>query len=60
MIFLFPQVYFVDYGNTEWTAERNVKRMLPQFLHIPFQAVECFLANIETIEEDGEWSDEAR
>ena len=41
------QVFFVDYGNSEWTRENHVKRMLPHFLHLPFQALECFLGNVE-------------
>ena len=41
------QVFFVDYGNSEWTRESHVKRMLPHFLHLPFQALECFLGNVE-------------
>ena len=52
------KVSFVDYGNSEWTEAANVKRMLPQFLHMPFQAVECFLGNIEPVE-NGEWSQES-
>ena len=60
-----PQVFFVDYGNSEWTPENFVKRMLPHFLHLPFQAVECFLGNVvpkEDAKENGqkyEWSKEA-
>lgn len=37
----------MDYGNSEWTRESHVKRMLPHFLHLPFQALECFLGNVE-------------
>ncbi|KAL9959501.1 hypothetical protein ACROYT_G032828 [Oculina patagonica] len=59
------QVFFVDYGNSEWTRESHVKRMLPHFLHLPFQALECFLGNVEPVNEAGEngkkldWSEEA-
>ncbi|CAH3194869.1 unnamed protein product [Porites evermanni] len=31
----------------QWTRENHVKRMLPHFLHLPFQALECFLGNVE-------------
>ncbi|RMX47921.1 hypothetical protein pdam_00024951, partial [Pocillopora damicornis] len=43
-------VFFVDYGNSEWTSANHVKRMLPHFLHLPFQALECFLGNVEPID----------
>ncbi|XP_068758689.1 uncharacterized protein [Montipora capricornis] len=58
-------VFFVDYGNSEWTRESNVKRILPHFLHLPFQALECFLGNVEPSrdsQQNGrkvEWSDVA-
>lgn len=45
------QVFFVDYGNSEWTRASHVKRMLPHFLHLPFQALECFLGNVEPIDD---------
>jgi len=59
------QVFFVDYGNSEWTREGHVKRILPHFLHLPFQALECFLGNVEPVSDTGEngkisdWSAEA-
>ena len=65
IIFLSFQVFFVDYGNSEWTRENHVKRMLPHFLHLPFQALECFLGNVEPVSDGGEnskmfdWSEEA-
>ena len=55
----------MDYGNSEWTRESHVKRMLPHFLHLPFQALECFLGNVEPANDAGEngkkldWSEEA-
>lgn len=59
------QVFFVDYGNSEWTRENNIKRMLPHFLHLPFQALECFLGNVEPTRDSHvngrklEWSEDA-
>lgn len=59
------QVFFVDYGNSEWTRENQVKRIIPHFLHLPFQALECFLGNVEPTrdsQENGrklEWSEDA-
>lgn len=49
--FLSFQVFFVDYGNSEWTSANHVKRILPHFLHLPFQALECFLGNVEPIDD---------
>ena len=55
----------MDYGNSEWTRESHVKRMLPHFLHLPFQALECFLGNVEPVSdavENGkisDWSEKA-
>lgn len=51
----------MDYGNSEWTSANHVKRMLPHFLHLPFQALECFLGNVEPIDfTDGKkWSPDA-
>ena len=55
----------MDYGNSEWTRESHVKRMLPHFLHLPFQALECFLGNVEPVSdavENGkisDWTEEA-
>ncbi|EDO36079.1 predicted protein [Nematostella vectensis] len=53
------EVSLVDYGNTAWVPEKCLKRMLPQFLHLPFQAIECLLANAEPAGDDGRWSKEA-
>ncbi|XP_057313217.1 uncharacterized protein LOC130654621 isoform X2 [Hydractinia symbiolongicarpus] len=37
------QVFYIDYGNTDVVSEENVRKLLPDFLHLPQQAVECFL-----------------
>ncbi|XP_064632258.1 uncharacterized protein LOC135490748 [Lineus longissimus] len=53
------EVFYVDFGNSEWISEDRVRLMEPQFLHMPFQAIECFLSNVEPI--DGlAWSKESR
>ena len=65
LLLLSRQVFFVDYGNSEWTRDSHVKRILPHFLHLPFQALECFLGNVEPASDTGEngkisdWSEEA-
>lgn len=53
------QVFYVDFGNAEWLPEANLAQIQPQFLHLPFQAMESFLP-LESATEDGSWSMEAR
>ncbi|KAH3820077.1 hypothetical protein DPMN_121821 [Dreissena polymorpha] len=44
--FLYFKVFYLDFGNTEWLPETELCDILPEFLHLPFQALECFLDNI--------------
>jgi len=41
------KVFFVDYGNSETVPESRIRDIRPEFLHFPFQAVECRLAKVE-------------
>lgn len=41
------EVCFVDYGFSDRVKKCDICPMVPHFLHLPFQAVECFLANIK-------------
>ncbi|XP_046658599.1 uncharacterized protein LOC124352915 isoform X2 [Homalodisca vitripennis] len=41
-----PEVMFVDYGSTATVDALNLRHIEPQYLHLPFQAIECSLANI--------------
>ena len=38
-------MFFVDYGNVAWISRRNLRKLDMEFVHLPFQAVECYLAN---------------
>jgi hypothetical protein len=38
------EVFYVDFGNSEEVPESQIRPLLPEFLHLPFQAVECYLA----------------
>ena len=58
MITLCLQVFYVDYGNTETVDERNIRNMEPTFMHLPFQALECFLP-LDPVE-GNQWSDDAK
>ena len=51
-------MFYVDYGNTELVDERNIRSMEHKFLHVPFQALECFLPLDPT---DGNtWTEDAK
>ena len=39
-------VYYVDFGDTETIQMNNVCELRTDFLKLSFQAIECFLANI--------------
>ncbi|XP_060076432.1 uncharacterized protein LOC132556057 [Ylistrum balloti] len=54
------QVFYVDFGNKEWVSERDIKPMDPQFLHLPFQAIECFLVDIEPSGHADQFSEKAK
>ncbi|OWF41971.1 uncharacterized protein LOC110461698 [Mizuhopecten yessoensis] len=54
------QVFYVDFGNKEWVSERDIKSMEPQFLHLPFQAIECFLVDIEPVGHSDQFSQKAK
>ena len=47
-------VCFVDYGNKEWVSGSDVHAVEPKYLHLPFQAIECVLANVDDVSESAE------
>ena len=47
----------MDFGNTEWTPHSNIREISPGYMHLPFQAVECFM-DIEPINSERGWSEE--
>ncbi|XP_050411820.1 uncharacterized protein LOC126826787 [Patella vulgata] len=50
------KIFFVDFGNTSWINERNIRKLEAQFLHLPLQAVECFLEEVELPKRKTVWS----
>ncbi|KAK6175376.1 hypothetical protein SNE40_013852 [Patella caerulea] len=50
------KIFFVDFGNTSWINERKIRKLEPQFLHLPLQAVECFLEEVELPKRKTVWS----
>ena len=57
---MYFQVFYLDFGNTEWLSVRDIHEIQPQFLHLPFQAIECFLHNVEPVGDGETWSKEAK
>ena len=51
----------MDYGNTEVLEEKNIRKLTPEFMHLPHQAVECFLYGItlskEMLEDPNEYEE---
>lgn len=47
-------VCYVDYGNKEWVSGSDVRAIEPKYLHLPFQAIECVLANVGDVSESTE------
>ncbi|XP_014252448.1 KH domain-containing protein akap-1 [Cimex lectularius] len=52
-------VRFLDYGGYLLLASSNLRQIRGDLLNFPFQAVECYLANVKPIDEEG-WSEEAK
>lgn len=42
-------LYYVDFGDSEWMPRSSVFEIRKEFLELPFQAVECSLADIQPI-----------
>ena len=40
------QVFFVDYGMISTISDVDVRSLKPEYLILPFQAVECFLPDM--------------
>lgn len=51
------KLYYVDYGDTDVIPCKEAFELRTDFLRLHFQAIECFLAQIEP--KNGKWSDEA-
>ncbi|XP_013416965.1 tudor domain-containing protein 1 [Lingula anatina] len=54
------EVFYMDFGNTEWVSESRLRTIKKHYLELPFQAVECFLAGVEATSEDGTWTREGK
>lgn len=47
-------VFYVDHGNREWVSKSNVCGIERKYLHLPFQAIHCVLANVDDVSESFE------
>jgi hypothetical protein len=47
-------VFYVDFGNKEWVNESDVRNIERKYLHLPFQATDCVLANVDDVSESME------
>lgn len=52
-------IKFLDYGGYMRLATSLLRQIRSDFMMLPFQASECYLANVQPAEEDGVWSAEA-
>ncbi|TDG49928.1 hypothetical protein AWZ03_003704 [Drosophila navojoa] len=50
-------LYFVDYGDSEYISPADICELRTDFLTLRFQAVECFLANVKStiVDEPNTW-----
>lgn len=51
------ELYYVDYGDTDFVPFKELFELRTDFLRLNFQAIECYLARVEP--KDGSWSNEA-
>ena len=47
------EVFYIDFGDTEWISLTEVRLLLPRFMKLPSQVVRCSLANIKPFMEEG-------
>ncbi|XP_072381189.1 KH domain-containing protein akap-1 [Diabrotica undecimpunctata] len=52
-------VKFLDYGGFAYVDNSQLRQIRGDFMLLPFQAAECMLANIKSVNEDGSWPEEA-
>lgn len=46
------EVLYVDYGTVENISLDNMREIEPRYLHLPFQAIQCDLANVKLLEDN--------
>ncbi|GFW87193.1 uncharacterized protein TNCV_5125471 [Trichonephila clavipes] len=55
------RIFFVDFGDEDWVPRKKIRKILPQYLYTPFQAVECHLSDVLPLgfDNDEKWSPDA-
>ncbi|XP_065280492.1 A-kinase anchor protein 1, mitochondrial-like isoform X1 [Dermacentor albipictus] len=52
-------IKFLDYGGYMTLSTSLLRQIRSDFMMLPFQASECYLANVQPVEDDNVWSAEA-
>lgn len=55
-------VYFLDYGDSQFISKKDILELRADFLSLRFQAIECFLAHVQPTNERSnldEWDEKA-
>ncbi|KAH7731394.1 Protein C56G2.1 a [Aphelenchoides avenae] len=52
-------VRFVDYGGFARIPRADLRQIRTDFMTLPFQAIECYLAHVQPVDGTSHWSDEA-
>ncbi|XP_018561971.1 A-kinase anchor protein 1, mitochondrial [Anoplophora glabripennis] len=52
-------VKFLDYGGFAYVENSKLRQIRGDFMLLPFQAAECVLDNVKSLNEDGTWPEEA-
>lgn len=52
-------LYYVDYGDSEYLKQHEVYQLRTDFLTLRFQAIECNLANVKPSGDGEKWSEQA-
>ncbi|XP_064606575.1 tudor domain-containing protein 1-like [Liolophura sinensis] len=53
------KVFYLDFGNAEVLSMARIHPIEPQFLQLPFQAIECTLKGVEPVSGQSIWTDDA-
>ncbi|XP_065175316.1 tudor and KH domain-containing protein-like [Sycon ciliatum] len=48
-------IFFLDYGDSQYTTHAKLKALKPEFLTVPFQAVVCCLEDVAPLDGSSEW-----
>lgn len=53
------EIKFVDYGGFSQVPISSLRQIRSDFMTLPFQASECYLANVRPVDRNASWSSEA-